>query len=332
MKWIALANGAVQAIRLKVPQVEVAAPDIVILGIGDSGTRGVKGMMQSLGVAMCHNVNPTQDNRFTMPAQNKIWALLRAAEGHVSAAQGYMRSDVFDEAVKLERQGAQQTRDCAIEDMGLDKNALPGHFRWGCKNPRHAYLMPVMDAAFEGKQKMLAVARDPRDLCTGGNRGQEGSFGHVVKLFEEVADFHHLVLKSEPNDDPLHRCLSFVAAVWTSVLNEYDHHDNFLVVRIEDLVIHDPITTSEGQTTVERMATHAGISPSAEQVQEQLNLTHEHRDSYMEQRFSDQERQHLEHKVASHEGPIHDVMRKLGYNVESYGLTTPQHPRVIAPR
>ena len=115
-------------------------------------------------------------------------------------------------------------------------------------------------------------------------------------------------------------------------MNEYDQHEKLLVVRIEDLVIHDLITTIEGRTTVERMATHAGISPSAEQLLQQLNLTQEQRDSYMGQLFSDQERQHLEHKVASHEGPIHDVMRKLGYNVESYGRTTPQHPRVIAPR
>jgi len=49
--------------------VKEVVPSVVIFGIGDSGTRGVKVAMQNLGVHMCHSTNPSQDNLKTMVTQ-----------------------------------------------------------------------------------------------------------------------------------------------------------------------------------------------------------------------------------------------------------------------
>jgi len=84
------------------------------------------------------------------------------------------------EAIETERAAATRTLDCAINDTALSPDSMPANFKWGYKNPRHIYLMPVLDEAFNGKQKMVAVARDFRDLCSGSNRGQMRDYFHDV--------------------------------------------------------------------------------------------------------------------------------------------------------
>uniref|UniRef100_A0A7S1FI27 Protein-tyrosine sulfotransferase n=1 Tax=Noctiluca scintillans TaxID=2966 RepID=A0A7S1FI27_NOCSC len=340
-KWIVVILGGVRAFRI--PQhAKSSVPDVVIFGVGDSGTRGVKAMMEHLGVAMCFNTTDAGDNMYTQPTQSMIGELLRAANGHVSETKSYIESDVFDHAVELELHGARQTRDCAIKTMGMTEDTLPKHFKWGYKNPRHTYLLPVVDAAFNGQQKLLGVARDPRDLCTAHNKGQLHFYGHTVLLPEDLMEFHHLLNTAtyleqrQPNEFPsgftMKECLTFIASVWSSILQEYAHRDNFLVVRIEDLVVHDPNTSTTGKDTVERLMAHAGISPSEDQVQQQLEVAHDHNHSYMGHHYkmSQGSRKQLEDEVASYTGLVHEVMHALGYDVQHYGLVKPKHPRVIS--
>jgi len=299
-------------------------------------------MMEDLGIAMCNNTNAAGDNSYTRPTHSMIGKLLQAAHGHVSETKSYIESDVFDQAVRLERRGAQQTRDCAIKTMGMTEDTLPKLFKWGYKNPRHTYLLPVVDAAFNGQQKLLGVARDPRDLCTANNKGQLDRYGRAVSLPEDLMEFHHLLNTTtdleerQPNEFPsgftMKECLTFIASVWSSILQEYAHRDNFLIVRIEDLVVHDPNTSTTGKDIVERLMAHSGISPSEDQVQQQLELAHHHKDSYMGHHYSMSQgsRKQLEDEVASYTGLVHDVMQALGYDVQHYGLVKPKHPRVIS--
>mmetsp|Transcript_8250 Transcript_8250/g.9167 ORF Transcript_8250/g.9167 Transcript_8250/m.9167 type:complete len:370 (-) Transcript_8250:69-1178(-) len=297
----------------------VMAPDIVIMGFGDSGTRGVKKMMQALGVAMCHKKNPSGDNWLTEKTHAYIPALLQAAKGHVSSARGYMSSTVFLEAVQAELLAANTTWQCAMEDRGLSEESLPTSFKWGFKNPKQLYLLPVMDVAFHGKQNMLAVARDPRDVCTAHNQIQFKRFGVIV-------------LRNS-STEKRGRCLEFWSALWASVLQEYAHNEKFLIARIEDLVIHDPTTSSKSYETLKRMVELAGISPSTDEMHTQLEIAHRYKDSYMGDHYgmSKEDREREEESTASASHRVHEVMQAMGYNVKHYGLTLPQHPRVISP-
>ena len=60
---------------------ELRRPDIVITGIGDSGTRGVHDLLQNLGVAMSSATNPAHDDIMTRPALSSLPSLLNASGG-----------------------------------------------------------------------------------------------------------------------------------------------------------------------------------------------------------------------------------------------------------
>jgi len=346
-----LTNGTVELLGSRVwtkrESAENLAPDIVIAGIGDSGTRGVRQMMEHLGVAMCHYVSVNDDNLHTFGTNKYITPLLEAAGGSVSQAKGYMSSDVFNESVQTELYGARRTHDCAIQDVGLNENALPADFKWGYKNPNHFFLLPVMDAAFHGKQKVLAVARDPRDLCTAcgpnlsylapacglpGRSPPVESLGDGVGPPEDLKTWATMSALSVSVDKlkPHKSCMLFWSHVWKSILQEYFHKDNFLVVRIEDLVIHDP-TSNKARETLQHVMRYVNISPGMHEIQRELEVAHQYKDSYMGHHYNMTEtyRTNLEDETATYTGIVHDVMRALGYHTHHYGLTEPDHPRVI---
>lgn len=302
-------------------------PNIVITGIGDSGTRGMKLMLQHLGVSMCgwwDRPAGAGDNKLTMPTHLYIKDLLRAAHGSVNSRAGYMQSNSFNEAVHAERSGAQNTLDCIIEDMDFMNASLPIGFKWGYKNPRHAYLMPVMDVAFHNKHKVLMVARDPRDLCTGSKE----DFGGLWQL-----EKYGSIVLGERDDQSLEQCMRFLASVWAPVLQDYGHDDNLLIVRIEDLVMPDPTASNTSQQMLKRIMEYAAdISPSIEQLQEELKESHSHADSYMghHQGMTLAEKEAVEIQTASYKGEVHDMMKALGYQTDHYGLIDPSHPRVLS--
>merc|ERR1719188_1707995 len=75
---------------LQLPGKKIAVPDIVIFGVGDSGTRGVKEMLEHLGVVFCHEVNKAGDSMWHI--MDYIPSLLSSSNGHVSEAKGYASS------------------------------------------------------------------------------------------------------------------------------------------------------------------------------------------------------------------------------------------------
>jgi len=190
--------------------------------------------------------------------------------------------------------------------------------------------MPVMDMAFHSKQRMLAVARDPRDVCSGQNQGQFTIFGEQVKLPDDLRLKTNDSVQETFVTTELGACMEFWANAWASVLHEYALIDRFLVVRIEDLVIPDPATSNASHTILKRMMKHAGLSPSRDECQKQLEISHRYANSYMGHSYVTAESQDkLEHEVASYTGIVHEVMQAFGYNVDRYGLDGPRHPRVL---
>jgi len=255
----------------------------------------------------------TKDNVLTWPTQS-FTTMLQGSR------KGYKSSPFFKAAVLTERSGAQNTLDCIIEDMSLKNASLPIGFKWGYKNPDHTFLMPVMDIAFHNKHKMVMVARDPRDLCTAHNQGHYHRFGETFL--------------GEPVDNSVRQCMRFFALAWAPVLQDYGSNENLMIVRIEDLVMPNPEASNTSQQILKRIMEHAAdISPSTEQLQEELKEAHAHADSYMGHHYGTNLAQIaiLEKKAASYTGEVHDMMKALGYHAEHYGLIDPSHPRVLSP-
>jgi len=341
---------AAGALRL---QRDTDHPDVVIVGFGDSGTRGVTAMLEHLGLSVCNHTYPdTMDNTLTFPVHDLIPELLKDAGGLVSNRARYKNSSVMPRAAHMEQQNARRTLECILEGQGLHEDAMPRGFRWGFKNPKHVYVMPVMDEAFQGKQQVLAVARDPRDLCTAENQGQFDLYGSSVAAPSRRLELDKLIRlpenwvalgrgsrstipnMSEPVDAqrPHKKCMEFWAAVWASVLLEYGHRNNFRVVRIEDLVIHDLAVSNTSRNVLKGMMEYIGISAGSQGMQKELRKGHAYRNSYMGHHngLTMASRRDLEKETASYVGPVHTIMEALGYEIQHYGLATPLSDSVLS--
>jgi hypothetical protein len=352
----------------------VSVPDIVITGVGDSGTRGVLELLEHLGVTMCPEKHKQGDNYWTKPPQLYIPDLLISAGGRVNDMKGQLSSPAFGHAVQRELDGASKTLECSIIANNLTQGALPANFKWGYKNPRHFYMLPVMDVAFGREHKVLAVARDPRDICTGSNRHQLWRFGGYVSTPVDLEDFRAAMTKAMPVEEraasprpppppgvnisggtstllkdciwvgdsrgscvdlaELKSCMEFWASVWSSTIKEYADSATFRIVRIEDLVVPNPVTSIRSTETLELIMKYVGISSDSATMQAELEHAHSYKDRYMGQReeWSAQDRATLEAETASMmPGLVHEVMLALGYNLSHYGLVTPAYTHVISP-
>eukprot|EP00401_Gymnodinium_catenatum_P009888 CAMPEP_0117585810 /NCGR_PEP_ID=MMETSP0784-20121206/68361_1 /TAXON_ID=39447 /ORGANISM="" /LENGTH=288 /DNA_ID=CAMNT_0005386817 /DNA_START=276 /DNA_END=1142 /DNA_ORIENTATION=+ len=280
-----------------------------------------------------------------MPVHDLIPDLLNDSGGLVSNEAGYRRSAVMHLAVSMEKRDARRTLECILEDQSLHENALPSSFRWGYKNPKHAYLLPVMDEAFGGKQKILMVARDPRDICTAVNQGQLDLYKSSVSSPYHRLELDKLIQLPESwltlgrsNQEaiqntsaaveahtPHKKCMEFWAAVWASVLLEYGHKSNFRVVRIEDLVIHDPAISRTSPKILESMMEYIGMSAGIDAMQQELRNSYAYRGSFMGHHngLTRASRRSLERETASYVGPVHAIMTALGYDTKHYGLAAP---------
>jgi hypothetical protein len=90
-----------------------SVPDIVVVGFGDSGTRGVKQTLQNLGVRMCGNVSNSGDNRYAIEENHEfIEGLLKSGQGRANSMSSYRTSANFEAAVNAELTTAHRTKNC----------------------------------------------------------------------------------------------------------------------------------------------------------------------------------------------------------------------------
>ena len=297
-------------------------PTVIIMGIGDSGTRGVKLLLNRLGVRMCDAVNPSEDNELTMPPHELIPALLRCSNGHISAS-GYARCDddcraagggPFSNATALEADGVARTWRClGADDARAAAAEQPAP--WGFKNPRHIYLLPVVERLFGAATTPLLVARDPRDICSGTNQDQYVAF---TRLFSGVFG----------------DCFGWWASTWRDVL-EGDAAARFVLVRIEDLVLPGPPrggvplrSPSEGLGVVECIARHARLgSPDAQTASRELTYMHRFASSYAGARRTLATRKKLVERTArggsASQLQLQHAMQLLGYSPRVYATALP---------
>lgn len=301
-------------------------PSVVILGLGDSGTRAVKVTLESCGLLFCDQTNAEEDNSFTRGSHKYIAPLLNASGGQPNDPQGYAQSEYFQEAVVEESKGAKLTRHCIAHRY--NKSWIEP-FPWGYKNPAHFMLLPIIDAVFHSGQRFLAVARDPRDVCMGDNQGQLGSYGALV-LKDGIQDALHGTKRERREVAYSHDCPLYWATVWNASFSLYRHRQ-LKVVRIEDLVVHSPTKSSRSYSVMECVLEHARLSPKPHKVLSALNKMHAFAGSYMGGHFDSlSERTTVEERFSTRTDKpiIHTMMSVMGYGTDHYSLLRPTDKHV----
>jgi len=275
-------------------------PFAVISGIGDSGTRGVFLLLRNLGMRTCPLLTShSSDNICTKGAHAEVPHLYWCANAHIStpAFRSPNCSAAWNKALKLEELGVSMTWTCQSQSI---TPALDRRQPWGFKNPLHVYLQPVTQAIFGASAVGVLVARDPRDICSGHNQGQ----------------WHHL------GSARFASCLLWWGSLWKDVLVHDGSMQRFVVVRIEDLVMHDPQRSNKSLEVVACMADAIGLHYTSEAVRAELAVSSSYNRSYFGGHMTAGERQKWIDKTATTTS-IHLPMRLLGYDVSAYTVTHP---------
>ncbi|HTW32682.1 MAG TPA: sulfotransferase [Candidatus Sulfotelmatobacter sp.] len=141
---------------------------VIVFGTGGSGTRAVATFLSSCGIWM-GRVNGSQDAlAFCGLLETHINALIRKTH-----RLDYDLADI--DAGRREAVMAAYRRAATLHREGMASGA-----RWGFKNPRHIFALPVLDNIF-GNALFVHVLRDGRDMLLSENRNQAKK--HFVALF-----------------------------------------------------------------------------------------------------------------------------------------------------
>jgi len=151
----------------------VHAP-VVIGATGGSGTRVIHGILETAGLFMGHdqNLNHAGDAMDIEP-------ILDAFINPILSTTNTLDYEADDLPNKL--------RAAAIRDLTIAVsrflNTLPApQGRWGWKNPRSMYILPLIHALFP-KVRFIHLVRDGRDMATSDNQNQPRK--HYQALFAE---------------------------------------------------------------------------------------------------------------------------------------------------
>lgn len=195
----------------------VMAEPVVICATGGSGTRAMRVMLERAGVYMGagDDVNNVGD---AMPFEPFL-------DEHINAVMSETRS--LDYALDGLSPGL---RGAVIRGFrGCVRHWLKGRpraaARWGWKNPRAMYMLPVIRAVFP-RFRVIHMVRDGRDMAVSTNQWQ------FIKHYEAVLD-----AQRAGDDDPIESCrlwskANLDAARWA----EREIPGHYLRVRLEDLV------------------------------------------------------------------------------------------------
>lgn len=305
------------------------AADLVIVGIGDSGTRGVKDSMEFLGMKFSPNQDlyGSGDSQDCTPNDKFSPYLLVAAGGRISP-EGYKSNPLlWNMATDSIRTSLHEGFRHIVEnstDLTMDSEII-----WGLKSPGQYYLLPGYDTVTSNTTKFLFVARDPRDLCTHEPDGLHNATEKMIQWFGIYQ------AGTENGTD----CYGYWASSLEDTLNIYETESRFKVVRIEDLVAPDPRVDSTSVNILKKLADFVGLPRPTDEDAANFLLAHMHpyNTSYQGYHYdmTDQNRTEKQVEFAKHamEHPRELVlMNKLGYRMQTYGrddLGTPASPAVL---
>jgi hypothetical protein len=153
---------------------------IVVAGSGGSGTRAVAQFLATSGVEMGGPLNPSLDAlAFVDIFETMINPILE-----VTRCLDYDAADLPSDLA---------ARITAMLRAAADRHCPPAsrQRRWGFKNPRHLFLLPLLERVFPGFC-FVHVLRDGRDMVLSDNQNQprmySGSlFGRSGELIPEAS-------------------------------------------------------------------------------------------------------------------------------------------------
>jgi hypothetical protein len=194
---------------------QVARPPVVIGATGGSGTRMVHGVLEKAGLFMGapEKLNHAGDAM-------EIEPLLDNVINPILAATGSLDYEVAGLPPSLAA-SARSELACSVDRFLRD---LPDKTtRWGWKNPRSMYVLPLIADLFP-EARFIHLVRDGRDMATSDNQNQPRK--HYRALFGTEPK------TSDPNASiQLWMAANLGAAAW----GERNLGSNYLRVRFEDL-------------------------------------------------------------------------------------------------
>jgi hypothetical protein len=146
---------------------------VIVGGTGGSGTRAVQAVLTRAGAFMGVRLNRAGDamdfEPFLDDMINRVLVITRSLDYELRDLPTALQQELFD--------GLDRT----VERFRSDG---PIGARWGWKNPRSMYLLPVIYRRFPG-MSFVHVVRDGRDMALSENRNQLQK--HYEALFGEPA-------------------------------------------------------------------------------------------------------------------------------------------------
>ena len=212
----------------------VHAP-VVIGATGGSGTRVIHGVLETAGLFMGHNekLNHASDAMDIEP-------LLDAYINPILSATNTLDYEVNGLPKKL-RAAAGSDLAIAVARFLI---ALPApQARWGWKNPRSMYILPLIHALCS-EVRFIHLVRDGRDMATSDNQNQPRK--HYQALFAEPLN------ETDPGGSiRLWAAANLAVADWA----ERNLGERYLRLRFEDLC-------AEPENEVRRILEFAGFDES----------------------------------------------------------------------
>eukprot|EP00747_Dinoflagellata_sp_TGD_P131557 gnl/TRDRNA2_/TRDRNA2_174983_c0_seq1.p1 gnl/TRDRNA2_/TRDRNA2_174983_c0~~gnl/TRDRNA2_/TRDRNA2_174983_c0_seq1.p1 ORF type:complete len:332 (-),score=30.64 gnl/TRDRNA2_/TRDRNA2_174983_c0_seq1:151-1146(-) len=303
---------------------EFRYPHLVIVSEPGSGSRGLAHALKDLGLPF-GRMDDDGDDTFVSAAINAEF--LRSYYSGL-VCHGHARN--FPE-LGLARLHLQT----AFEQVAKQ---LPAGVKWASKEPHLIYFLHLLDDISQNRTKIVLLARDPRDLCN--EPTMESGFRDMVYhlMYKGVAVTDMIKWNftdrwyGEGRKELLENCYLTWAELWSRVLKYYHRDSRFVVVRIEDLVMPEPVVNGPSYVSLMCVAAHAGLHPSDDAMLVALRSMHKYRRSYMGQKKY-AKTSVIEDNFALRTSPpvIHDTMNMLGYRLKSFGLDAPTYRNVCAP-
>lgn len=277
-------------------------PDVVVYGIGDSGTRAFNDFLFNVGnVRMCEgqtsrskDCNPTKMCHNSASLSRLLSQSSRPAQ--ISAMQATNDTE-FNLLVQCEHE---QSR---VVLNGTERTDNEFVF-WGYKNPRHAYIVPILQQAFGNNTAMILVARHPYDICSGSNRGQYHHFGELFAKHEK----DHV------------SCMEFWTEVMGQLVSIAEANSHIMrLIRIETLVLD---SSKDRDASARCVANLVGYKHNYQATMDATAIMAKYSSSYGGQsRLVEGGKKHAQWQKSVNDTTIETELlaQKLGYNLPAYG-------------
>ena len=296
---------------------------IIVGGIGDSGTRGVRQALLNLGAVMLdgHNVNPdSQDSVVYMTkygVQKNNGKMEQFGGGDLyepvvgeQHRLDYVPSKVGGDLFQRGRQWAAVMIDRTMTLNARIRGEALALDPWGWKHPRSVMQLPVFLSVLGRKFKFVHVLRDGKDVVQGDNQILYDHFcntyygKHCDRSLRQHLDFW-----SDLNRD----LFSFAL---TSAMTA----DQYFAVRIEDIVLGN-------EAVFHRLAAFIGLTKEQAAVAVPKAIAHARgfEASYFGRQWNARDRREVELKAGIYPKP-REALLFWGYNVDAFNFTaTSEH-------